>query len=979
VADGKQPVDDTGPTLTAVRSDAPPPAARAAAELGDGAELAGRYQLRDELARGGGGRIVLAYDRRLGRTVALKEPLASDPRGERLVREAKVMARLEHPAIVPVHDIGTRADGVPFYAMKLLGGRTLRDRISEAADFEQRIALLPSVIAIADAMAYAHSEGVVHRDLKPANVIIGEFGETAVIDWGLAKQVGEAGGGGRIDEVGDAVVADSVTRSDAVVGTPAYMPPEQAVGDPVSARADVYSLGALLYHVLAGAPPYRGADAASVVAALLAGPPPPLGEVEPRVPADLAAIAAKAMARQPADRYPTARELAEDLRHYQAGRLVAAHHYSAWARVRRWARGRRAGLVAAVAVLVAAGAVFLWWRSRGEDAEARCGRAGDPIAALWNPARASAARAAVLASGAPQAPAVWASVERMIDGWSSGWRSARVEACRDTMVHGQQSTEAMDLRMACLDRRLDHMNATLGLMDQVDRDQVDGLLRATAALPGFDECEDVEALRAALPLPDDPAVRARIEALLPRLAAVRAQVRAGDYAPARATVDEILPEARRLGWPMLIARAEWALGDVASDEGKTEEAIAALTRAELAADAARDDRVRAWAMFERLDMYTASHNPEAGPLLQRLEAVVARVDDVDARIALLDQQAAVADGAERHDEAIAKHEEALALIRLHDPDDLYGQATALGSLGMLYRDTYQNDKAEHYVRQSIALFEQMYGKLHPRVAASMGDLGTIVYQRDGGEKALPYFQQALETVERFHGPSHHNTIVAVANLGITYTTVSRFDDARRTLEEALVRIDANPVEKAMRGPVLYALADNEFDRGDYPEAERRFRIAVDFADAMFGPAHPQTLDARSSLGRALYAQQRHAEAIAELEPVLALREQTPGGGDQGLAFALSIVGRSHVQLQQYRKAIPYLERARAGLASVAEELRDTEQLGTVEATLARALVRGGGDRARARELARAAIDRLAPFPRSASVRKAMIELLAGAN
>src|SRR5262249_24314029 len=155
-------------------------------------------------------------------------------------------------------------DGTPFYVMKLLSGENLRARIA-GRTFDERIALLPTLIAIADAVAYAHHRGIVHRDLKPANAIVGEFGETSVIDWGRAGAVGAE------MEASEEVVAGDidVTRSGAVVGTPAYMPPEQARGEPVSVRADVYGLGALCYHVLCGAPPYDGDDTVKVFAQVL--------------------------------------------------------------------------------------------------------------------------------------------------------------------------------------------------------------------------------------------------------------------------------------------------------------------------------------------------------------------------------------------------------------------------------------------------------------------------------------------------------------------------------------------------------------------------------------------------------------------------------------------------------------------------------------------------------------------------------------
>jgi len=287
------------------------------------------YDLLGEVARGGNGRITKARDRRLQREVALKQLNHARSGHSRFVREALLTARLQHPSIIPVYEYGRFASGEPFFAMKLVHGQSLRDAIRERATLEQRLELLPNVLAVADAIAYAHSERVIHRDLKPSNVLIGAFGETVVIDWGLAKDLD---GDESVDPSSHAtadIAAIDATNTGAILGTPVYMPPEQALGEPVDERADVYALGALLYHVIAGAPPFEGLDAAEVVRKVIGTPPSPVASVVPGVPADLAAIVGRAMARSKEQRYPDARALAADLRRFQLGQLPSAHEEKA--------------------------------------------------------------------------------------------------------------------------------------------------------------------------------------------------------------------------------------------------------------------------------------------------------------------------------------------------------------------------------------------------------------------------------------------------------------------------------------------------------------------------------------------------------------------------------------------------------------------------------------------------------------------------
>jgi tetratricopeptide (TPR) repeat protein/predicted Ser/Thr protein kinase len=321
-----------------------------------------RYLVEREIGAGGMGRVLAARGERFGRRVAVKLiTLDRDDLRRRFEREAQITARLQHPAIVPVYGSGN-GDGRPFYAMKQVTGEPLSAVLARGGSLADRIALLPTAIAVSEAIAYAHAERVIHRDLKPANILVGAFGETVIIDWGLAKDLADSDRDDAGETDGGTPYRADETAAGRVMGTPAYMPPEQARGERVDERADVYALGAILYYLLAGAPPYARADEGSVpwesmLARVLSAAPPPIESLQPTVPPDLAAIVRRAMARAPADRYPTARQLAEDLRKFQTGQLVGAHRYSTWQLVKRWIRRRRAPLGVAAIALVALAAL----------------------------------------------------------------------------------------------------------------------------------------------------------------------------------------------------------------------------------------------------------------------------------------------------------------------------------------------------------------------------------------------------------------------------------------------------------------------------------------------------------------------------------------------------------------------------------------------------------------------------------------------
>ena len=378
-----------------------------------------RYQARGELARGGMGTILKVWDRDLRRALAMKVLRTGSEGAEesgmlgRFVEEAQVSGQLNHPGVVPIHELGLDAGGRVYFTMQLVEGRTLKEIFRLAQNDEEgwtQTRALGVLLRVCETMAYAHSKGVIHRDLKPANVMVGSFGETYVMDWGLAKVLGRADRHdlrplGEDCEVQSQVQTDRQDESDGsqgspiltmdgtVIGTPYYMPPEQAGGEleRVGMQSDVYSVGAMLYQLLTARAPYAVPERLAthaILAKVLQGPPKPVDANKQGVPAELVAICERAMAREIGERYGDMGEMADDLRAYLEQRVVRAYRTGALAELTKWVARNRVIAITVAAALVVGFASLAWIAHAEKESRRRTELAADVYSLPWHRAQA---------------------------------------------------------------------------------------------------------------------------------------------------------------------------------------------------------------------------------------------------------------------------------------------------------------------------------------------------------------------------------------------------------------------------------------------------------------------------------------------------------------------------------------------------------------------------------------------------------------
>jgi serine/threonine-protein kinase len=868
-----------------------------------GQTLAGRYTVLNRLGQGGMGEVVAVYDSRLDRRVALKllrrdwDPgLSQHDLETRMLREAQAMARLSHPNVVAIYDVGTLEDGAIFIAMEMVEGQTLRHWSDQAPHTWRET--LDVYLEAGRGLAAAHEAGLVHRDFKPENVLVGKDGRVRVTDFGLARAGTTAppvASSNTPLPLPPGALDSPLTLQGTLLGTPRYMAPELLRAGPADARSDLFAFCVALYEALYRQHPFSGATQAESTAAQLEGrvkPPPAHTDVPGWVERTLVQGLRADAAQRPASMQ----------------KLVAALEVDLDAR--RRARRRKTALVALVTGLAG---LTLWSALLHPEQEPGCASMERRLTGTWDETVKARMKRAFLGTRLPYAQDTFTRTASLLDGYTGTWVRMRTEACEALQ---EPSPGKLDvLKVDCLERRRGQLRELTELFARgPDRDNLSKAVQVVQSLPPLSACADVKALTATVPLPEEPSVRAAVETLrvqVDRLAALRM---AGQYREALAPSEELLPRVEQVGYGPLVAQALYEAASL-KDQGGDYAGAEALARRAILVAARSKDRVmvaKAWTLLFREVGWRQARYQEAQGLTLAMESAVEVADDDETRADSLNDQAIAFQEMGRYEEARGLYERALELRRNVLGPEHPKVISALNNLGVALGALGKYEEARAAYEQALSLRRKTLGPDNPLVANSYSNLGTALGQLGKHEEARDLYEHALAIRKNALGPEHPDVATSRNNLAVALDALGRYEEARKELESALaIREKLLKPEHPDIANTLNNLGNAFRGLGRYEEARRRLERALVLREKVLGADHPDVATTLNDLGQVLRLLKKYPEARSRHVRALAIQEKALEAGHPDIALSLNGLGNVLRDLGKYEEARALHERALA--------------------------------------------------------------------
>ncbi|NVJ18586.1 tetratricopeptide repeat protein [Myxococcus sp. AM010] len=809
----------------------------------------GRYLLLNRLGVGGMGVVYSAYDPELDRKVALKLLRVSTAHTResqaRLLREAQAMARLQHPHVLAVFDAGTFGDEV-FIAMELVEGSTLTRWLgTERRAWREVLAVF---LDAGRGLAAAHVAGLVHRDFKPDNILMSRDGRARVTDFGLATAFGA---GEAAAPPASGLVASSgeprLTRTGTMLGTPAYMAPEQLAGGAVDARTDQFSFCVSLYEALHGERPFAGETWEALRGNVLDHKvrPPPRGA---RVPPWLRRVLLRGLSPRPEARFASMEVLLTELR--RAPQAILR---------------RRVAVAVLLAVVGVGGLVLRELRQR----RARCQGVAARLEGVWDEARRKRVSETFLATGQPYARDAWHMVERALDDYSARWARDWTEACEATWVARRQPEEALRRQHQCLEWSRGKVQAVTELLAQASAAEVREAANLMATLPDLNACAGQAPGPSATPPAGTPESSPEKDALRLRLARVEALQAARREREGLELAQAVYTRARALKDGPLEAETLLRQGQLQQALQENPEAERLLTEAVLTAEALGLDELKARAQLELVWLY--------GVNLHQVGPAVAWSRQAQASIHRLG-----------------------GALRLQYPLHLH-----LG--GALFDAGRYAEAAEHFeeARRQAA---EVLGEDHPRLAGIWANAGMGLSALGRYEEATVAVRHALALAVKWLGPRHPRVAHIQTNLVQLLLYQHREDEALPVSQEAVAIYSSLDEEPPGAARSWLFLGHIHLERGEHAPSRRALEHALAIARRVYGPEAPELADALTGLGELLSAEGRHEEALASMRRALELQQQALGPSHLALAETLVRMGQVQLALRHTPRATASFER-----------------------------------------------------------------------
>ena len=834
--------------------------------------VVGRYELHERIGRGGMGAVHRGYDPRLERDVAVKLVPSANPRiRQRMLREAEALARLSHPNVVQIFDVGTYdsrdrdgGQGV-FIVMELVRGGTLTQWLREGSQSYE--AIVAKLVAAGRGLVAAHAAGLIHRDFKPENVLLA--GERVLVaDFGLARAArhdSEPSSEHAVPVTGNHEVVgghlgEAITTVGMALGTPPYMAPEQHADEHVDERSDQYSFCVALWEALYGELPFRGVGLDALLRAKLLDVPVLHADAH-HVPRNVHRAMLRGLAADPGARWPALAELVDTLARGDSKR-------------RRWSY-RAAGALA-VAGLCAWGGLHML-RSHTQQA---CAAEGERIAQTWNDARADEIATGFASLDTHFAIDAATRVRTGLDAYAQKWKATRIEVCERADLHHTLAPDLAEASRTCLDEQRANLDGFLVRLGKPNGIVVQNAGLGVTSLPRPKSCTNESELRLRTEMP--PELRDRITALGRRLSDSSAARALGNNEAALAEVEPLLAEATALGWPPLIGEVEFALGETLGALGRYEEGRVMLEDAYFVAESAGKEELAmrsATSLVQLVGIELAKHDEgmewsrRARLFEERLE-----LDDGDLRSAYLSTvtgnvhyvKGDYAGARALFEHALARHERVLG-------PDHPGTALTLTSVANVHYATGDYAEAIELFERAVAIFETAFGPDHLDVGLVLGNLGVYYDEFGEPERARECYERSLAIRERVLPADHPDIALALGNLGHAYLDAGDTAAALELFERSLaMREKAFGPDHPEIALALHNLIAVYYRQGDYARGLDLVPRALEIRLATVGPDHPDVARLLRTRGGLHYANGDRERALEDYARALAIQETKLG-------------------------------------------------------------------------------------------------------